>query len=108
MKKFLKISICVFITLSMFCGCKADGALDDEKLSDLVNSENGSNEEKTGINCLSVYNSPSGNGIQLMFSNLPDGCNNVDIFYKPNNCSYWQRISTINISEKKTVFISLC
>ena len=72
MKKFLRISICVFITLSMFCGCKADGALDDEKLSDLVNSENGSNEEKTGINCLSVYNSPSGNGIQLMFSNLPD------------------------------------
>ncbi len=46
MKKFLRISICVFITLSMFCGCKADGALDDEKLSDLVNSENGSNEEK--------------------------------------------------------------
>lgn len=101
MKKFLKISICAFITLSMFCGCKADGALDDEKLSDFVNSENGSNEEKTGINCLSVYNSPSGNGIQLMFSNLPDGCNNVDIFYKPEDCSYWQRISTINISEKK-------
>lgn len=98
MKKFLKISICVFITLSMFCGCKADGALDDEKLSDFVNSENGSNEEKTGINCLSVYNSPSGNGIQLMFSNLPDGCNGADIMYKSENDEYWQTTAWIDLS----------
>lgn len=98
MKKFLKISICVFITLSMFCGCKADGALDDEKLSDLENSENGSNEEKTGINCLSVYNSPSGNGIQLMFSNLPDGCNGADIMYKSENDEYWQTTAWIDLS----------
>ena len=98
MKKFLKISICAFITLSMFCGCKADGALDDEKLSDFVNSENGSNEEKTGINCLSVYNSPSGNGIQLMFSNLPDGCNGADIMYKSENDEYWQTTAWIDLS----------
>lgn len=98
MKKFLRISICVFITLSMFCGCKADGALDDEKLSDLINSENGSNEEKTGINCLSVYNSPSGNGIQLMFSNLPDGCNGAYIMYKSENDEYWQTTAWIDLS----------
>lgn len=109
MKKFLKISLCVFAALSMFCGCKADGSLDKEKISGIVNS-NGSNEdknendasgEKTGINCLSVYNSASGNGIQLMFSNLPDGCNGADIFYMPEDYSYWQRISTINASERK-------
>lgn len=100
MKKILKISLCTFVALSMFCGCKADGSLDDEKLSGLVNSGN-NNEEKTGINCLSAYNSTSGNGIQLMFSNLPDGCNNVDIFYMPEDYSYWQRISTINTSERK-------
>ena len=109
MKKFLKISIFVCAALSMFCGCKADGSLDEEKISGIVNS-NGNNEdknendasgEKTGINCLSVYNSASGNGVQLMLSNLPDGCNNVDVFYMPEDYSYWQRISTINASERK-------
>ena len=101
MKNFLKISLCAFIVLSMFCGCKADGSLDDEKISGLVNSGNENNNEKTGINCLSVYNSTSGNGIQLMFSNLPDECNQVDIFYMPDNYSYWQRIATINTTENK-------
>ena len=105
MKKFLKISLCVFAVVSMFCGCKADGSLDDEKLSGLVNSGNENNNEKTGINCLSAYNSPSGNGIQLMFSNLPDGCNGADIVYKSEDDGYWQTTAYIDLSgNNRTVY----
>ncbi len=114
MKKILKISLCLFAALSMFCGCKADGSLDDEKLSGLVNSGNGNNEEKnestasdekTGINCLSAYNSTSGNGIQLMFSNLPDGCNGADIIYKSQEDEYWQTTAYIDLSgNNRTVY----
>ena len=113
MKKFLKISLCAFIALSMFCGCKADGSLDEEKISGIVNS-NGNNEEKneddasgekTGINCLSVYNSASGNGIQLMFSNLPDGCNGADIIYKSEDDEFWQTTAYIDLSgNDRTVY----
>lgn len=114
MKKFLKISLCAFVALSMFCGCKADGSLDDEKLSGLVNSgsennneeknESTASDEKTGINCLSAYNSTSGNGIQLMFSNLPDGCNGADIMYKSEDDEYWQTTAWIDLSGNNRTF----
>ena len=110
MKKFLQISLCVFAALSMFFGCKADGSLDEEKISGLINSGNDKNEdnasgEKTGINCLSAYNSTSGNGIQLMFSNLPDGCNGADIIYKSEDDEFWQTTAYIDLSgNNRTVY----
>lgn len=94
MRKLLKISLCALAALSMFCGCKADGSLDDGKLSGLLDPEN----KGAGINCLSAYNSPSGNGIQLMLSNLPDGCNASDIIYKSGDDGYWQNMAWVDLS----------
>lgn len=94
MRKLLKISLCALAALSMFCGCKADGSLDDGKLSGLLDPEN----KGAGINCLSAYNSLSGNGIQLMLSNLPDGCNASDIIYKSGDDGYWQNMAWVDLS----------
>lgn len=88
MRKLLKISLCALAVLSMFCGCKADGS------ADLLDPEN----KGAGINCLSAYNSPSGNGIQLMLSNLPDGCNASEIIYKSEDDEYWQNMAWVDLS----------
>lgn len=87
MRKLLKISLCALAALSMFCGCKADGS------ADLLD-----NNVRTGIKCLSACSSSGGNGIQLMLSNLPDGCNGSDIIYKSGDDGYWQNMAWVGLS----------
>ena len=99
MKRLLKISLCALAALSMFCGCKADGSVDDEKLSGLLDPGNeGNDNESNVIDCLRAYNSLSENGVQLMLSNLPDGCNGGDILYKSGDDGYWQNMAWVDLS----------